>query len=69
MKEEINELKEYRKKLSKLSEEEIKKYIYLKKIADGTIEGPQTGFPISADEYRIFTKKLVLTFQKTLIIE
>ena len=46
MKEEINELKEYREKLSKLSEEEIKKRnIYLKKLADGTIEGPQTGFP------------------------
>lgn len=42
---EINELKEYRKKLSKLNEEEIKnRDLYLKKLADGTIYGPTTGF-------------------------
>jgi len=45
IKEDINQLKEYRKKLSKLSEEEIKnRNLYLKKLADGTIQGPPTGF-------------------------
>ena len=45
IKEEIDELKEYREKLSKLSEEELKKRdLYLKKLANGTIQGPPTGF-------------------------
>lgn len=44
IKEEINELKEYREKLSKLSEEEeVKRNIYLKKIQTGEIQGPPIG--------------------------
>ena len=44
MKEEINELKEYREKLSKLSEEEeVKRNIYLKKFQTGEIQGPPIG--------------------------
>lgn len=46
IKEEINELKEYREKLSKLSEEELKnRDLYLKKLADGIILGPPTNKP------------------------
>ncbi len=42
----LDELKEYREKLSKLSEEEKKQRdLYLKKLADGTIQGPPTGYP------------------------
>ena len=41
----IDELKKYREQLSKLTEEEKKKRdLYLKKIADGTLEGPSTGY-------------------------
>ena len=41
----IDELKEYREQLSKLTEEEKKKRdLYLKKMADGTLEGPSTGY-------------------------
>ena len=41
----IDELKEYREQLSKLKEEEKKKRdLYLKKMADGTLEGPSTGY-------------------------
>lgn len=44
IKEEINELKEYKEKLSKLSEEEeVKRNIYLKKIQTGEIQGPPIG--------------------------
>ena len=44
MKEEINELKEYREKLSKLSEEEeVKRNIYLKKFQTGEIQWPPIG--------------------------
>lgn len=44
IKEEINELKEYREKLSKLSEEEeVKRNIYLKKFQTGEIQGPPIG--------------------------
>ena len=40
----IDELKEYREKLGKLTEEEIKKRnLYLKKLANGTLNGPLTG--------------------------
>ena len=40
----IDELKEYRKKLGKLTEEERKKRdLYLKKLANGTLQGPLTG--------------------------
>ena len=40
----IDELKEYRKKLEKLTEEERKKRdLYLKKLANGTLQGPLTG--------------------------
>lgn len=46
IKEEINELKDYREKLSKLSDEELKnRDLYLKKLADGTIQGPPTSKP------------------------
>lgn len=42
----LDELKEYREKLSKLSEEEKKQRdLYLKKLSDGTIQGPPTGYP------------------------
>ena len=42
----LDELKEYREKLRKLSEEEKKQRdLYLKKLADGTIQGPPTGYP------------------------
>ena len=45
MTEEINQLKEYRKKLSKLTKEEIEKRDeYLAQIARSEILGPQTGF-------------------------
>lgn len=41
----IEQLKEYRDKLSKLTEKETKERdVYLKKIASGEIYGPQTGF-------------------------
>ena len=40
----IDELKEYREKLGKLTEEEMKKRnLYLKKLANGTLNGPLTG--------------------------
>lgn len=42
---EVEKLKEYREKLSKLSEEEKKQRdLYLKKLADGSLQGPPTGF-------------------------
>lgn len=42
----IEQLKEYRKKLSMLSEEEKKlRDLYLKKISEGSLQGPMTGFP------------------------
>ena len=42
----IDQLKEYRKKLSELSEEEEKqRNLYLKKLASGKIQGPPTGYP------------------------
>lgn len=42
----IDELKEYRKQLSTLTEEEQKERdLYLKKLADGTLQGPPTGKP------------------------
>ena len=45
IKEQIDELKEYRKKLSKLTEEESRKRdLYLKQLADGTLQGPPTGY-------------------------
>lgn len=41
----IEQLKEYRKKISELSEEEKKQRdLYLKKLSSGEIYGPQTGF-------------------------
>ena len=41
----IDELKEYREKLGKLTEEEKKQRdLYLKKLADGTLQGPPTGY-------------------------
>lgn len=41
----IDELKEYREQLSKLTEEEMKQRdLYLKDLADGTIQGPPTGY-------------------------
>lgn len=41
----IDELKEYREKLSKLTNEESKKRdLYLKELAEGELEGPPTGF-------------------------
>jgi len=41
----IDELKEYKEKLSKLTEEEQKKRdLYLKQLADGTLQGPPTGY-------------------------
>lgn len=41
----IDELKEYREKLGKLTEEEKKRRdLYLKKMADGTLQGPPTGY-------------------------
>lgn len=40
----IDELKEYRKKLGKLTQEEDKqRNLYLKKLANGTLQGPLTG--------------------------
>lgn len=42
----IEQLKEYRKKLSMLSEEEKKlRDLYLKKLSEGSLQGPMTGFP------------------------
>ena len=42
----IDELKEYREKLSKLTEEEQKQRdLYLKQLADGTLQGPPVGMP------------------------
>lgn len=42
----IEQLKEYRKKLSMLSEEEKKlRDLYLKKISEGSLQGTMTGFP------------------------
>lgn len=42
----LDELKEYRKQLSTLTEEEQKERdLYLKKLADGTLQGPPTGKP------------------------
>lgn len=42
----IDELKDYRSKLSKLTEDEhIGRDLYLKKIANGTMQGPPTGYP------------------------
>jgi long-chain acyl-CoA synthetase len=42
----INQLEEYRKKLSKLTEEQnIKRDLYLKDFYDEKIQGPLTGFP------------------------
>ena len=41
----IDELKEYREKLSKLTEEEQKQRdLYLKQLADGTLQGPPVGY-------------------------
>lgn len=41
----IDELKEYREKLSSLTEEEQKQRdLYLKQLADGTLQGPPTGY-------------------------
>ena len=40
----IDELKEYREKLGKLTQEEDKqRNLYLKKLANGTLQGPLTG--------------------------
>ena len=40
----IDELKEYREKLGKLTQEEEKqRNLYLKKLANGTLQGPLTG--------------------------
>ena len=42
----IEQLKEYRKKLSMLSEEEKRlRDLYLKKISEGSLQGTMTGFP------------------------
>lgn len=42
----IDELKEYRKQLGKLTKEEItKRNLYLKKMANGTLQGPTTIYP------------------------
>lgn len=43
---ELDKLKEYRAKLNKLNGEEKKQRdLYLKRLADGTIQGPPTGYP------------------------
>lgn len=42
---EVSQLKEYREKIAKLSkEEQIKRDLHLKGLANGTIQGPETGF-------------------------
>lgn len=41
----IDELKDYKEKLSKLTDDEKKQRdLYLKKLADGTLQGPSTGY-------------------------
>lgn len=58
----LDELKEYRKQLSTLTEEEQKERdLYLKKLVDGTLQGPPTGKPsIDKQWLKYYSDEIIL---------